>query len=163
MWEKADSVERNGSAIQDPATVGIQTRDENPYLRLGGGWRRFGLGVVALALLGLVLGLGGIASLGWGRAETSGTGLLFVIPAGSAALVAEPGIDSAVTIPTDIRFASGETAAITIRNDDTVTHRAGPFLVAAGQTYVQRFRDPGTYPIACAVDPAESIVVTVVR
>ncbi len=152
-----------GSANHDPDTVGLQYGDENPYLGSGGGWRRIGLAVIALALLGLVLGLGGIAGPGWGRAETSGDGLLFVIAAGSAALLAEPGIDSAVTIPTDIRFASGETAAITIRNDDTVTHRAGPFLVAAGQTYVQRFRDPGTYPIACAVDPAKSIVVTVAR
>ncbi len=141
----------------------VQHGDANPYLETGGRWRRLGVAVIALALLGLILGLGGIAGLGWGRAETSGDGLIFVIPAGSAALLAEPGIDSAVTIPTDIRFASGETAAITIRNDDTVTHRAGPFLVAAGQTYVQRFRDPGSYPIACAVDPAESIVVTVAR
>jgi plastocyanin len=66
-----------------------------------------------------------------------------------------------VTIPTDIRFGSGEVAAITIINEDDVTHRAGPFLVGPGQTFTQRFPRPGSYPITCAVDPAESIVVTV--
>jgi len=155
------STERGETANPDAST--IQDGDARSHLRTSGSWRRFGLGIVALALLGLVLGLGGIASLGWGRLETSGDGLLFIIPAGSVAKVAEPGIDTAVIIPTDIRFAAGETATITIRNDDTVAHRAGPFLVAAGQTFVQRFRDPGAYPIACAVDPAESIVVTVER
>lgn len=158
-----EPVRRDPGWTDDPHREEDERGDANPYLGTGGVWRRFGVGVVALALLGMVLGLGGITGLGWGRAETTGAGLRFVIPAGSAARVAEPGIDSAVAIPLDIRFASGETAAITIRNDDTVAHRAGPFLVAAGQTYVQRFRDPGTYPIACAVDPAESIVVTVER
>ncbi len=151
------------ASATEPDAHGTEDGEERAPLRANGDWRRFGIGIVALALLGMVLGLGGFASLGWGREESIGSGLLFVIPAGSADLVAEPGFDSAVTIPTDIRFASGESAAITIRNEDTVAHRAGPFLVAAGQTYVQRFRNPGSYPIACAVDPAESIVVTVER
>ena len=42
-----------------------------------------------------------------------------------------------------------------------VAQRAGPFLVGPGQTYVQRFPNPGVYPIACTVNAAESIVVTV--
>lgn len=155
-------MDQTASAIE-PDALTPDPEDVHPPPRANGDWRRFGLGTVALALLGMVLGLGGVASLGWEREEMIGAGLLFVIPAGSAALVTEPGIDSAVTIPTDIRFASGQTAAITIRNEDTVAHRAGPFLVAAGQTYVQRFRNPGSYPIACVVDPAESIVITVER
>jgi plastocyanin len=72
-----------------------------------------------------------------------------------------PEYESAIAIPTDIRFLPGEVPAITVKNEDVVAHRAGPFLVGAGQSYTQRFPKPGTYPIACAVDPAESIVVTV--
>lgn len=98
----------------------------------------------------------------WGRdgGREADRGLVFTIPRGSAERVV-PELESAVAIPTAIRFGPGETAAITIRNEDVVTHRAGPFLVGPGQTYTQRFPSPGVYPIACAVDPAESIVVTV--
>lgn len=88
-------------------------------------------------------------------------GLVFVIPAGARAEVAVPTIDSAIAIPTKILFRAGEAAVITIHNEDTVPHRAGPFVVGAGQTLVQRFPNPGEYPIACSVDPLESIVVTV--
>ena len=88
-------------------------------------------------------------------------GLVFVIPAGAKASVEVPTIDSAISIPTKILFRAGEPAVITIHNEDTVPHRAGPFVVGAGQTLVQRFPKPGQYPIACSVDPLESIVVTV--
>lgn len=72
-----------------------------------------------------------------------------------------PGFDSAIAIPTDIRFASPAEAVITVHNLDTVQHRAGPFLVGPGQTYVQRFPEPGRYPVICTVDPLETVVVTV--
>lgn len=121
--------------------------------------RRVATLAAAFGLLIAVLGLGGIiGSIG---NDVPNGGLLFVIPAGAVDRVAEPGIDSAIQIPTAIQFAAGEPAAITIRNEDIVTHRAGPFLVGAGQTYTQSFREPGTYPILCTVDPSESIVVTV--
>ena len=58
-------------------------------------------------------------------------------------------------------FVEDDTAAITIVNNDTVDHRAGPFLVGAGQTYTQRFPEPGQYAINCSVNAAESITVTV--
>jgi len=34
-------------------------------------------------------------------------------------------------------------------------------VVLPGQTYIQRFPNPGEFNIACTVDPAESITVTV--
>ena len=89
------------------------------------------------------------------------TGLYFTIPAGTKETVARPGYDSAIPIPTDIRFASPAEAVITIKNLDDVQHRAGPFLVGARQTFVQRFPEPGRYPILCTVDPLETVVVTV--
>jgi hypothetical protein len=115
-----------------------------------------GIGIVVLCLL---------VFAGWRTGWLLGTGepegLLFTIPAGAKERVEQPTIDSAIEIPTRIRFAAGEPAVITVRNLDDVAHRAGPFLVEAYQTYTQRFPEPGDYPIACSVNPLESVVVTV--
>lgn len=95
------------------------------------------------------------------RSGPKDEGLVFTIPAGAKASVPRPGWDSAITLPTRIEFGPDDTPVITIHNLDDVEHRAGPFLVGPGQTFVQRFAAPGRYPIACTVDPLESIVVTV--
>lgn len=88
-------------------------------------------------------------------------GLLFVIPKGASSTVTIPTIDSAIAIPTDIRFGRGETARVTVRNDDDVANRAGPWVVGPGQTYTARFDEPGVYQFDCAVDAAESVTITV--
>lgn len=113
--------------------------------------------IAAAALLVLALA----AWISWDRGGGGEQGLLFTIPEGAYENVDVPGIDSAIVIPTKIDFDSPEDAVITIVNNDIVDHRAGPFLVGAGQTFTQRFPQPGEYPIACSVDPAESVVVTV--
>ena len=114
------------------------------------------IGAVALGTIALLVAAGSFLGL-FGPQQDEG--LVFVIPANTN--VARPGWDSAIAIPTDIRFKAGEPAVITVRNLDDETQRAGPFLIGPKQTYVQRFPDPGEYPIACSVDPLESIVVTV--
>lgn len=114
------------------------------------------IGAAALATIALLVAAGSFLGLLGPRQDE---GLVFVIPAGTT--VERPGWDSALAIPTDIRFKAGEPAIITVRNLDDETQRAGPFLVGPGQTYVQRFPEPGEYPIACSVDPLESVVVTV--
>ncbi|MEZ4561441.1 MAG: hypothetical protein R2853_01720 [Thermomicrobiales bacterium] len=108
--------------------------------------------------MGLLLATGAIT----GRTGLApAPGLHFTIPAGASNTIARPGFDSAIAIPTDIRFASPAEAVITIQNLDDVEHRAGPFLVGARQTFVQRFPEPGRYPVVCTVDPLETVVVTV--
>ncbi|MCC6703245.1 MAG: hypothetical protein IT334_00125 [Thermomicrobiales bacterium] len=87
-------------------------------------------------------------------------GLFFEIPYGAQQRV-PAGLLSAVDMPTEIVFAKGETARITVVNNDTVMHLAGPFLVGPGQTYIQNFPNPGVFPIDCTVNDDESIVVTV--
>lgn len=87
-------------------------------------------------------------------------GLLFEIPYGASASI-PAGLVSAVDIPREIVFREGETARITVINHDTVTHLAGPFVVGPGDTFVQAFPNPGVFPINCAVNPEESIVVKV--
>jgi hypothetical protein len=112
----------------------------------------------ALGLLAIALILVGVSQ--FVEDEPDDPGLIFVIPYGSAQRV-PAGQLSAVDVPTNIVFKQGETAKITVINNDTVTHLAGPFLVGPGQTFVQTFPSPGVYPINCTVNDDESIVVTV--
>lgn len=119
-------------------------------------------GLVIGALLIIVAGVLLAAGLFSGRTGVQpSSGLLFTIPAGAKSNVARPGFDSAIPIPTDIRFNSPAEAVITVKNLDDITHRAGPFLVGPGQTFMQRFPEPGRYPIVCTVNPLETVVVTV--
>jgi hypothetical protein len=113
-------------------------------------------GAIAGALLLIALG---VVMLQQTRTNDD-PGLLFEIPYGASASV-PAGLISAVDIPREIVFRDGETARITVINHDTVTHLAGPFVVGPGQTYVQRFPNPGIFPINCAVNSEESIVVKV--
>ncbi len=108
--------------------------------------------LVALLLLGYAQFFGGN--------DEDDPGLYFEIEYGAQSRV-PAGLLSAVDMPTRITFKEGETARITVVNNDTVTHLAGPFLVGPGQTFVQNFPNPGEYPIDCTVNEDESIVVTV--
>lgn len=112
------------------------------------------LSLVVMVLL--LIGLRSFVSDG-GR---SGPGLIYTIPLGASQTV-PAGLKSAVDMPTDIVFTADENAKITVINNDTVTHLAGPFLVGPGKTYTQTFPTPGRYPITCTVNADESIVVTV--
>lgn len=114
-----------------------------------------GIGVAGLALIGAALS----RDLLTGDEEEGG--LYFVIPKGARAKVNDSTLYSAIALPTEITFQPGEEASITVKNEDEVPLRAGPFVVLPGQVYVQRFPNPGEFNIACSVDPRESIKVTV--
>lgn len=113
------------------------------------------LSIGALVIVGA---LGGIAAF-WPEDEPQG--LVFIIPEGRAAELNIPTVDSAIEIPTDIRFGPNDVASITIINEDTTMNRAGPWVIEAGQTYRLHFDKPGTYKFDCTVDPSESVVITV--
>ena len=95
------------------------------------------------------------------EADLASEGLHFVIPEGASASLQVPTIDSAIAIPTEIVFHAGEPAVLSIRNDDKVANRAGPWVIGAGQTYTAKFDEPGTYEYVCSVDAAESVTITV--
>jgi len=123
-------------------------------------YRRGGFIMIGmLAIIALMSGLFVIAN----RHETEeiAQGLQFVIPAGASANVDVPTIDSAIAIPTEIVFAEGDVAVLSIRNDDAVANRAGPWVIGPGQTYTVKFDNPGTYDYVCSVDAAESVTITV--
>lgn len=122
--------------------------------RSGRQWGKIaGAGLLLIALV--LIGIGRFS----GR-EADDPGLVYVIPYGASQRV-PAGLRSAVDMPTRIVFSRGETAKITVINNDSVTHLAGPFLVGPGQTFVQTFPTPGVYPINCTINEDESIVVTV--
>ena len=102
-----------------------------------------------------------IYTLGW-RKDDEPAGVTFIIPKGAGAAVSNDTLKSAIVLPTEFTFGPDDEAAISVTNEDTVPLRAGPFVVLPGQTYTQRFPNPGEFNIACTVDPAESITVTVV-
>ena len=115
----------------------------------------FAIGGGAVALL-----IAALFSNRW-RGDSEPKGQVFVIPKGAGAAVNNDTMKSAITLPTEFTFQPGEEAAISIKNEDSVPLRAGPFVVLPGQTYTQRFPNPGQFDIACTVDPAESITVWV--
>lgn len=117
----------------------------------------FALSIAAMVLVGA---LGGVAAF-WPEEEPQG--LVFVIPEGRAEELNIPTVDSAIDIPTDIRFGPNDVASITIVNEDTTMNRAGPWVIEAGQTYTLKFDKPGTFKFDCTVDPAESVVITVTQ
>ena len=112
-------------------------------------------------LFALLIVVAAVMTMTGGSGNGGGDGEVFTIPAGAYKNITTPGIDSAIVLPTVFVLKKDDTAAITIVNNDTVDHRARPFLVGAGQTYTQRFPEPGQYAINCSVNAAESITVTV--
>lgn len=120
--------------------------------------RRLLLIAAGIAGLLLVAMLGGVARF-WEDSEIGG--LVFVIPEGAAAQLEQPTIDSAIMIPTDIRFGPDDDPRITIRNDDSTANRAGPWVLMPGQVYTIGPLPPGEYFYNCTVDAAESVTVTV--
>lgn len=115
---------------------------------------------LSISTLVIVGALGGVAAF-W--PEETPQGLVFVIPEGRAEELNIPTVDSAIDIPTDIRFGPNDVASITIINEDTTMNRAGPWVIEAGQTYTLRFDKAGTYKFDCSVDPAETVVITVTK
>ncbi len=134
------------------------TTEETPQRQT----ERSRLFLLALSIAALVLvgALGGVAAF-W--PEDDPQGLVFVIPEGRAAELNIPTVDSAIQIPTDIRFGPNDVASITIINEDTTMNRAGPWVIEAGQTYTLKFDKAGTYKFDCTVDPSESVVITVTK
>ncbi len=120
-------------------------------------------------LINASIGVGGLALLvaalfsnRW-RKDDEPAGVAFVIPKGAGAAVGNDTLKSAIVLPTEFTFGPDEDAAISVTNEDSVPLRAGPFVVLPGQTYTQRFPNPGEFSIACTVDAAESITVTVLE
>ena len=116
--------------------------------------------LLAIGVFGLlaVVSLGGVALI-WDGGAPEGT--TFVIPDGAAATLDYPTVDTAIEVPTDLVFEQGE--VLTIRNEDSAANRAGPWVLAGGETLRMKFDTSGEYFYLCTVDEAESVTVTVIE
>jgi hypothetical protein len=122
-------------------------------------YRRSTLLAGVMAIAGLLFAIYAFSS--WVGPDTPEGGLQFVIPEGAADTLDLPTIDTAIAIPTSIVFPAGEPAVLSIRNDDLVANRAGPWVIGAGQTYTISFDEPGVYEYVCSVKAEESVTITV--
>jgi plastocyanin len=150
MNDKQDSAQTEETRTEQPAAATetkFSRRQLLTNIALGGG--------------GIALLIAALFSDRWRGDDDAPGGLSFVIPKGAGAAVNYDTMKSAITLPTEITFQPGEKAEISVTNEDSVPLRAGPFVVLPGQTYTQRFPNPGRFDIACTVDPAESITVWV--
>ncbi|HEU0163936.1 MAG TPA: plastocyanin/azurin family copper-binding protein [Thermomicrobiales bacterium] len=123
-------------------------------------YRRGGYIMIALLLIVTLLSVIYIVTNRHNE-DLANSGLQFVIPNGASETVAIPTINSAIAIPTSIVFKPGEPAVLSIRNEDSVANRAGPWVVGPGQTYTAKFDKPGVYKYVCSVNAAESVTITV--
>lgn len=140
-----------------PADAAFAERRKRARARV---YRRGGLLMIGFLAVVLVLStVYVIANRHASNAEIGG--LSFVIPKGASKNISVSTIDSAIDVPTNIVFKNGEPAVLSIRNDDDVANRAGPWVVDAGQTYTAKFDKPGTYEYLCSVDASESVTITV--
>lgn len=151
MVDADDSKLADRSTVQ-PDDAAIVTTVRRPISR-----NRIAL--TAIAVLGLlVIATLGSFAFGWTGSDAEQT--TFVIPDGSAETLDIPTIDSAIEVPTDLVFEKGD--VLVIRNEDSVANRAGPWVLAAGETLRMTFDTPGEYFYLCTVDAAESVTVTVI-
>jgi len=149
------TTERRTTAVAQPDAEAARRKHARARVYRRGGYLMAGL-IAITALLSVVY----VVANRHDAAEAE-KGLVFVIPKGASANVDVPTIDSAIAIPTEITFAKGEPALLSIRNEDTVANRAGPWVIGPGQTYTARFDEPGTYEYVCTVDASESVTITV--
>lgn len=102
-----------------------------------------------------------LASAGWwawGSFEQRRQ-LVYVIPAGTSAQIAR---GAAVDVlPTTIELERNVRDTLVIRNDDTQPLQIGPYLVAPGQRFVQRYPNRGTFDLLCSVHPGHRMRVIV--
>lgn len=87
--------------------------------------------------------------------------LIFTVPPGSVArLAAGEELD---ILPSTIQLSLRGQDTLIIRNDDTETIQVGPFTIAPGQQFQQRYYNPGTYDLVCTLHESERLRVIVER
>lgn len=111
------------------------------------------LRIFALASLLIVAGVAGYQ---WYAQQRQ---VVYVIPAGTAARIAAG--EQVEVLPQTIELQRGVRDVLVIRNDDTQTVQVGPYLIAPGQSYTQRYNSRGTFDMLCTIHPSQQLRVVV--
>ncbi|RRR65765.1 MAG: hypothetical protein EI684_22190 [Candidatus Viridilinea halotolerans] len=120
--------------------------------------RTFGF---ALLGLGVVLAIGG--TIFWmyhERQEAQRSLVVTVAPGTAAALAAGEEVD---LFPQELILRLSEHDTLVVRNDDSEPLTIGPYRVAPGQRFVQRYMSPGTFELYCSLHGDEALRIVVVR
>jgi len=115
----------------------------------------------ALSLAAGILLAGSVSVASWfalaGGPTRSPQRVEIVIPPGTAARIASGATDS--PIPRDLKLVRGD--VLVVRNDDSVDHRFGPFLVPSGQTVSVPQEQAGSSGFLCTFHPSGGLGLTV--
>jgi plastocyanin len=107
--------------------------------------------VTSVAVL-LLLAAGGFWMFSQTPSETT-----FVIPQNTAARVAAG--ETVEVLPTEIKLKQYDT--LIIRNEDSEEVQIGPFLIQPGQSFIQQYKNAGTYDLMCSIHIGENLRVIV--
>lgn len=112
-----------------------------PRLRVR--WALIAGGVLVLAALAA------LAARQWGEPSDAARQVVYAIPPGTADQIARG--EQVQVLPQTITLTLGRADILIIRNDDTQPVTIGPFRVAPGQQFRQRYYSRGTYDLICSV------------
>lgn len=112
--------------------------------------------LLMLACVGLILLLTAVLGYQWYEQQRQ---VVYTIPAGTAAQIAAG--EQVEVLPQTIELERGVRDILVIRNNDTQTVQVGPYLIAPGQSYTQRFNSRGTFDMLCTIHPSQELRVVV--
>ncbi|NWG21991.1 MAG: hypothetical protein HXY39_16920 [Chloroflexi bacterium] len=117
--------------------------------------------IALLAFTFIVLGAG-IAGAWYGsQRQEAERRLVFTVPNGSVArLAAGEQLD---VLPPTIQLSLRGQDTLVIRNEDVQPIQVGPFKIAPGQQFEQRYYNPGTYDLMCTLHQSQRLRIVVVR
>lgn len=117
--------------------------------------------IALLALIFIVFGVG-IAGAWYGsQRRDAERRLVFTVPNGSVArLAAGEQLD---ILPSTIQLSLRDQDTLVIRNEDAQPIQVGPFKIAPGQQFEQRYYNPGTYDLMCTLHQSQRLRIVVVR
>jgi hypothetical protein len=105
----------------------------------------------------LVLVIGG--TFWWWSAQNERHDLIYVVPVGTAQRLAAG--EALTLFPDTITLNRASQNTLVIRNEDTQSIQIGPYKIAPGQSFTQRFYNRGTFDLTCSLHKSEQLRIIV--
>lgn len=120
-------------------------------------------GLRLISLLSLLFLLGLTLTLLWlqQQRQEAVRSLVVRVEPGSAARMAAGEV--LLVFPQQINLRLSEQDTLVIRNDDSEPITIGPYRIAPGQQFVQRYTSPGTFDLLCSIHASGKLRVVVTR
>lgn len=116
----------------------------------------------ALLLLALLVVGGAGAGFWYGyQRYNDNRYLVFTVPPGSVARLASG--EQLDILPQTIELSLRGKDTLVIRNEDVQSIQVGPFKIAPGQQFEQRYYNPGVYELICTVHQSQRLRIVVSR